>query len=101
MIKATEVKVYDLTIGEKSFGLFQVTSQWEQMIKLVGIKSGYVIIAMPKSLDNGMSNCIDEMFAKITGMAVTKDLQIIAASPDLALAFKNVLEQSGGANDGN
>lgn len=93
MITATEIKVYDLSIGDKSFGLYQVVSQWEQLLKLVGIKTGYVIIAMPKHLDNGMSNCFDGMFARISGIPLTKDLHIIAASPDLALAFKNVMQK--------
>lgn len=93
MIQATEIKVYDIAIGKSSFGLYQIVSNWEGLIKLVGIKNGYIIIAMPKTLENGLSNCFDGMSALIAGLPITKDLQIVAASPDLALAFRNALEK--------
>lgn len=87
MITATEVKVLDLKVGDVSMGLFRITSEWEGFKKLESLSGRGCLIGAPTEPE-GLANCFDGLMAGISGIPIVKGLNVIAASPDLALIIK-------------
>ena len=91
MIQSREVKVLELLVGDMSLGLFKVTSEQEGLKKLVGLDSAEILIVLPSISDNGMANCFDNLFLGLVKAPILKDINVIAASPNLALKIKELL----------
>ena len=88
MLSAKEVPVLEIADENGSLGLFKVASEWEGFKKLESLKDGEVLIVGAPTEPEGLANCFDGLMAGISGIPIVKGLNVIAASPDLALIIK-------------
>ena len=87
MLSAKEVPVLEIADENGSLGLFKVASEWEGFKKLESLSGRGCLIGAPTEPE-GLANCFDGLMAGISGIPIVKGLNVIAASPDLALIIK-------------
>lgn len=87
MITATEVRVLDIRVGETPLGLFKIVDEWNGFKKMESLSGRGILIAAPKEPE-GMANCFDNLFSGITGVPIVRGMNVVSASPELALLIK-------------